>query len=235
MINSSREWLLRENSAFARSLPAGSLVLDAGAGSQPYRHLFDHCRYEAADFEKVDKPYAKSTYVCDLVSIPVEDGRFDAVALNQVLEHLSDPLAALAELHRVLKPGGSMICSAPLFYEEHEQPYDFFRYTQYAWRHLMAKAGFEIVSICWLEGYLGTVAYQMERASRYLPTRPHDLGGGVRGWIASPILIAGKPILRVLAALFYRLDARHRYTAAGYPKNYVVVVKKPAAQGAPIS
>ncbi len=148
-MNSSRIWLGRHNEEFAKSLPAGSIVLDAGAGSQPYRRLFDHCIYESADFEMVDKEYARSTYVCDLSSIPVAAARFDAVVLNQVLEHLSDPVAVLCEMHRILKNGGTMICSAPLFYEEHEQPYDFFRYTQFAWRHLLRNAGFDIVSLDW--------------------------------------------------------------------------------------
>src|SRR6185312_10746080 len=79
MRNSSRTWLFRENKKFATGLPAGSIVLDAGAGDQPYKSLLSHCIYEACDFEKVDKPYAKSTYVCDLSAIPVEDCRFDAV------------------------------------------------------------------------------------------------------------------------------------------------------------
>ena len=42
---------------FAARLPAGALVLDAGAGKQPYRQHFAHCRYETADFEKVDKKW----------------------------------------------------------------------------------------------------------------------------------------------------------------------------------
>lgn len=123
----------------------------------------------------VDKEYGRSTYVCDLSHIPVAAARFDAVALNQVLEHLSDPVAVLCEMHRILKNGGTMICSAPLFYEEHEQPYDFFRYTQFAWRHLLRNAGFDIVSLDWMEGYLGTVAYQMETASKHLSARREEL------------------------------------------------------------
>src|SRR5687768_9225332 len=167
MRNSSRVCLHRENEAFSKTVPEGAMVLDAGAGNQPYRQLFMHCTYEAADFEKVDKPYAKSTYVCDLAHIPVEDGRFDVVIFNQVMEHLPDPLSVLKELARVLKPGGRMICTAPLFYEEHEEPYDFFRYTQFAWRHLIREAGLTLERLDWMEGYMGTVAYQLETSAKY--------------------------------------------------------------------
>jgi SAM-dependent methyltransferase len=160
-LNPSRVWLEREMAEFAGRLPAGALVLDAGAGEQPYRHHFLHCRYEAADFEAVKKRYATSTYVCDLARIPVEDGRFDAVVFSQVMEHLPDPLAVLKELHRVLKPGGVLFYSGPLWFEEHEKPYDFYRYTSFALRHLFEASAFQIEDLRWLEGYLATATKQL--------------------------------------------------------------------------
>lgn len=227
MRNSSRTWLLRENMAFAADIPAGSVILDAGAGEQPYRHLFAACQYEAADFEKVDKPYARSTYVCDLAAIPVENDRFDAVIFNQVLEHIPEPSAVLSELRRVLKPGGRMICTAPFFYQEHEQPYDFYRYTQFGWRHLLGKAGFEIERIDWMEGYLGTLAYQLDIARRSLPVRPSRLGGGAAGWTAAACALACRLLFRVAAPVFHRADENFRLTDAGHSKNYVAIVRKP--------
>jgi SAM-dependent methyltransferase len=215
------------NEEFASSIPAGSLVLDAGAGNQPYRKLFEHCRYESADFEMVDKPYARSTYVCNLESIPVEDGRFDAIVMNQVIEHLPQPLAVLKELHRVLKPGGTMICSGPLFYEEHEQPYDYYRFTQFGWRYLMEKSGFSLLTLEWLEGYFGTVAYQLHTASRYLPGRTYGVIPGPVGLASTPIVFLSKFTFRLLARLFYILDERAKFTEGGFPKNYVVVVQRP--------
>src|SRR5438874_449739 len=89
--NSSRHRLWLENKQFADSIPAGALVLDAGAGDAPYKALVAHAVYESADFEKVDKAYAKSTYVCDLADIPVGDGRYDFIFFNQVMEHLPEP------------------------------------------------------------------------------------------------------------------------------------------------
>ena len=68
-MNPSRFWLNLEIEEFERSLPRGSLVLDAGAGNQPYKPKFTAHTYESADFEMVDKKYAQSTYVCDLSAI----------------------------------------------------------------------------------------------------------------------------------------------------------------------
>lgn len=227
MKNSSRIWLEYENRCFASTLPSGSVVLDAGAGTQPYRELFSHCIYEAADFEKVDKGYAKSTYVCDLANIPVDDGYFDAILFNQVMEHLPEPTEVLREFYRVLMPAGRMICTAPLFYEEHEKPYDFYRYTQFAWRRLMQNAGFEIERLDWMEGYFGTVAYQLETASKYLPAAIRS-DTTLVNILSVPLLIFCKSLFRALAWIFYSLDERKRFTASGYPKNYICIVRKPA-------
>lgn len=226
-LNSSRHYLWQVNAEFARGVAPGMRVLDAGAGKQPYRALFAHAAYESADFEAVDKQYAVSTYVCDLRSIPVEDHRFDRVILNQVLEHLPEPGLVLKELRRVLKPGGLMICTCPLFYEEHEQPYDFYRYTQFGLRYLFDAAGYEVESVRWMEGYFGTVAYQFSSMRRYLPWLPPKGTGLARGVLFWPFVILLRLMAGGLARLFWSLDKRVRYTAAGYPKNYVVIARAP--------
>jgi len=225
-INSSRVHLLDYNREFAAQVPAGALVLDAGAGKSPYRDLFAHARYESADFEQVDKKYAPSTYVCDLTSIPVESERFDCVVFNQVLEHLPEPKAVLLELNRVLKSGGKILCTTPLFYEEHEIPYDFYRYTQFAHRHLFREAGFRIDRLEWMEGYFGTVAYQLDTAARYLPSRPHAIAPGARGYVLAPVVAALKLIFALAAIAFYRLDIKAPIKTTGFPKNYVVIATK---------
>jgi SAM-dependent methyltransferase len=225
-VNSSRHHLAEYNRRFARLIPGGALVLDAGAGLAPYSELFAHARYETADFEQVRKKYAPSTYVCDLTGIPVEDGRFDYIVFNQVMEHLPEPKAVLRELNRVLKTGGQIICSTPLFYEEHERPYDFYRYTQYAHRYLFAETGFRIDRLEWMEGYFGTVAYQLDTAARYLPARPNDITPGLLGYALAPAVGALKVTFALAAILFYRLDIRSPLKDRGFPKNYVVIATK---------
>lgn len=225
--NSSRYYLHKEVERFSKSVPANALVLDAGSGLQPYQQLFNHARYESADFEKLDIEYTKTTYVCDLRNIPVEDCRYDCIIFNQVMEHLPEPGVVLEELYRVLKHGGKLFYSGPLFYEEHQQPYDFYRFTQFGLRFLLTQQGFEINRIDWMEGYFGTVGYQLERMAAYLPGKPKELGGGVSAFLLVLFLIVVKFISGILSLIFYKLDVRYKIISQGYPKNYVCIAVKP--------
>lgn len=213
----------------AASVTRGARVLDAGAGDSPYRSLFEHVDYEAADICLRDAhQYSHVQHVCDLTAIPVEDARFDLVLCTQVLEHVPEPGKVLAELRRVLKPGCALWISAPLSFHEHEIPHDYFRYTQYGWQRLIADAGLQVVKIEWLQGYLGTVAYQLNLARHYLPRAPGDFGGGAVGLCASALTLLLRPLFLAAALAFSHIDMRHRYTQRGHPLDYCVVARRPA-------
>lgn len=229
-INSSRRYLDEFARQAGSSVASGSLVLDAGAGSAPYKHHFSDVLYESADFGKLDKNYCELTYRCDLSNIPVEDQKYDLVFCSQTLEHLPEPQAVLREFNRVLKPEGKLWLSAPLFYEEHETPYDFYRYTQYGLRHLFQLAGFKILRIEWLEGYSGTLSYQLEMAARKLPWAPRYYGGGAVGVLAALFVLTLKPVFAALSLLFSRLDLRTKITSLGQCKNYTVIAVKEEKQ-----
>jgi len=226
--NSSRTYLRRFLERAAAEVAPGALVLDAGAGRAQYRGLFAHARYETADFLAVKgKKYAQPDYVCDLAAIPVADARFDHVVCTQVLEHLPEPQRVIEELARVLKPGGTLWLSAPLFYAEHERPYDFFRYTQFGLRQLLESARFEVLEIAWLEGYFGTLSYQVRVAGRALPAGRAAYGGGARAVaLAGAARVARRAAPRV-ADVLAGLDERHKVVDAGLPKNHTVVARKP--------
>jgi SAM-dependent methyltransferase len=207
-LNTSRYWLNEWIRSNARRLTGEVIVLDAGAGEAPYRNHFAHVEYRTADFAAVDKVYGEIDYICDLSSIPVPDSTFDIVLASQVLEHMSEPIATLSEFKRVLKPSGELWLTAPLFFPEHEQPYDFFRYTQFAWRKFADDVGFKIVELEWLEGYDGTLSYQFAMAAR-----------ASNKWnISAKVLYYG------LAAVYARRDMRRRRTSVGMPKNYRVIM-----------
>jgi SAM-dependent methyltransferase len=226
-LSSSREHLERWIREAANSVPPGSLVLDAGAGQSPYAKWFSAHRYESADFAQVAKDYSRElTYVCDLASLPVEDERFDLIVMTQVLEHLPEPGRVLGEMRRILKPGAVIWFSTPLFYEEHEKPYDYFRYTQFGLRHLCQQAGLEVASIDWLEGYFGTLAYQLRMVGSDLPVDASIYGGGAKGFAVAIAARCGRRGARWLGGQFDRFDSKVKVTTAGMPKNYAVTARR---------
>ncbi|MBV9761126.1 MAG: methyltransferase domain-containing protein [Acidobacteriaceae bacterium] len=221
-INSSRVYLEQFIRRAAASVPPGSLILDAGAGeSTPYRSLFGHLKYESADTA------GDATYKGDIASLPVKGNRFDLILSTQLLEHVPQPAAVLGELFRVLKPGCRLWLTTPLFYEEHMQPYDYFRYTRFGLRRLFEDAGFQIEEIGELEGYFGTLAYQLDVASRSLPRRLAPNGGGLRGAVGSAVAVLFRPVSAILARFYSRLDCSAKFTDAGQCKNYSVIAVKP--------
>jgi SAM-dependent methyltransferase len=212
----------------AKTLSAGQRMLDAGAGDSPYRPLFSHAHYEAADIcKRAAHAYSHVQYVCDLTAIPVEDERYDLVLCTQVLEHVPDPRSVLAELRRVVKPGAQLWISAPLSFHEHEVPHDYFRYTRFGWAELLAGAGLELVQLEWLQGYAGTVAYQLNLARHFLPLNAKHYGGGLPGVLGSALSLFLRPLLIGAAYAYSRLDMRHRYTLQGHPLDYCVVARRP--------
>jgi ubiquinone/menaquinone biosynthesis C-methylase UbiE len=120
-----------------KSIPSGQRILDAGAGElrlKPYcAHLEyvsqDFCQYEGAGDGKALQTGAWDTtridIVSNIVSIPVPDASFDVVLCSEVLEHIPNPVAAIQEFARVLKPGGTLLLTAPFCSLTHFAPYHF--------------------------------------------------------------------------------------------------------------
>ncbi len=231
------EWRTPEGvfiSAFGQKIydrygqPPGSRVLDAGAGSCLYANHFSQHRYESADYCKGKKEYGDVSYVCSLEEISVRDESFDLVLSTQVLGHVAEPLLVLREIHRVLKPGGRLWLSAPLSWEEHGQPADFYRYTQFGLRHLLTQAGFKVVELEWGGRYYATLWYQLRLAVRSLSFRPKHYGGGPLGLLSAVCVAALWPWLYLGYKLFTHLELRHKYTEKGFCLNYFVVGEKTA-------
>lgn len=65
------------------------------------------------------------------------DNSYDAVFMIEVLEHVHTPTKAIAEVHRVLKPGGICVMSVPYIFEIHDIPNDYWRFTEFGLRHLL--------------------------------------------------------------------------------------------------
>ena len=83
---------------------------------------------------------------CDGAVLPLRAEIADAVIMSEVLEHISEPQLVMAEVLRILKPGGVLVGSTPFLCQGvHADPADFYRYTAQALTHLMG--GFDTVEI----------------------------------------------------------------------------------------
>ena len=121
-------------------------LLDVGCGTKPYRALFVVDAYIGLD---IDSENTRNRGVADLLyqgwAFPIANALFDSVLCNQVLEHVFIPDIFLSEIVRVLKPGGRLLLTVPFVWDEHEQPYDYARYSSFGLRALLEKSGLTVV------------------------------------------------------------------------------------------
>jgi SAM-dependent methyltransferase len=98
---------------FKEMLRPGDLVLDAGCGNGKYsaRKYFDS-DYKVAgldNFKSVQQHPFLDYRVCgDVNALPFGDASFDVVHGRWLIEHLQNPVVALREFNRLLKPGGHL-------------------------------------------------------------------------------------------------------------------------------
>jgi SAM-dependent methyltransferase len=133
----------------AENIPPGSILLDLGAGQCRYSFFFEHCHYIGVDFALGDAnwDYSRLDMVGDICSPSfLRDQSVDFILNTVTMEHLNEPGKFLEEAARILKPGGSLFLYAPMTANEHQIPYDFYRYTSYGLRHLCEKAELNVIS-----------------------------------------------------------------------------------------
>jgi SAM-dependent methyltransferase len=199
--------------AFASALADGVRVLDAGAGECAYKEKFDRHCYTGVDLGIGDAHwnYSQLDAIADLIALPFRDASFDA-ALNIVtLEHVREPGIVLAELCRVLVPGGRLLLVVPHEWEEHQVPHDYFRYTRYGARYLLEKAGFTSIEILPVGGFFRLLSRRMLNALQFFPGPLFFLAAII---FAPPALLL--PVLDVL-------DRQRNFTLG-----YICTARKPS-------
>jgi SAM-dependent methyltransferase len=120
-------------------------LLDVGCGRKPYERYFHVDEYVGLDIESErSRSAGVADYYYDGHRFPFDDSSFDAILCNQVLEHVFNPDEFLEEMRRVLRPGGAVALTIPFVWDEHEQPFDYARYSSFGLRALFERHGFRI-------------------------------------------------------------------------------------------
>ncbi len=79
--------------------------------------------------------------------LPLDSEEYDTLLSTSVLEHIWGHGTLWAEMSRILRPGGHIILGTPFMYWLHEQPHDYFRWTDHALRRAAEEHGLEVVSL----------------------------------------------------------------------------------------
>lgn len=199
-------------STLIRSHAHGRL-LDLGCGPVPYWPIY---RELVTENYCVDWPDSLHENVhLDLAvdlnqAIPLPDQSFDTILCTDVLEHIHQPQQLLGEMARLLKPGGKALITTPFLYRIHEEPHDYFRYTEFAFQAMTRKAGLEIVHLVAYGGYPDVL---LDLLFKGLQNHRRLLG----------VLV---PLARWLSRSSFFLRLRQR-TARKYPLGYCLAAQKP--------
>lgn len=201
--------------SLAGSLADGARVLDAGAGEGQYARWFARHRYCGVDLGIGDAAwnYGDLDTVADLTHLPFPNSAFAACLNIVTLEHVRDPARVVAEMGRVLEPGGRLLLIVPHEWEVHQAPHDFFRYTRYGVEHLLRKAGFAEFEIQPVGGYFRLLARRLLNGLQFF-------SGGARWLLFAPAALALAPPALILPALDF-LDRERNFTLG-----YICVARK---------
>jgi len=153
-----------------------------------HEKFFNECDYDAIDFWKDNFIY-KGKEVSMPHTLPFEDKSFDVlVTTKYIMEHVSRPEKVIQEFYRVLRPDGEAFVAASLVRRQHQKPYDYFRYTEFALENLFKKAGFKEIFIKPTNGAMATFAeyfYFFQRGLG-LPKAFESFFDFMHYWVISP-------------------------------------------------
>jgi SAM-dependent methyltransferase len=121
-------------------------TLDIGCGSKPYEKIFASTKYWGLEIDTIENRQKKNAdYFYDGKVFPFNDEHFDSLVANQVFEHVFNPDNFLTEVNRVLKKDGKILITVPFIWDEHEQPFDYARYSSFGLKSILEKHGFEVL------------------------------------------------------------------------------------------
>jgi SAM-dependent methyltransferase len=125
----------------AENLPIAEPLVELGArvaegqeGWADLRKVFGAAEHIGCDLQ----PGPGVDRIEDVHRLSFADGSVGTVICLETLEHVADPLRAVQEMHRVLRPGGVLAISSLMFFPIHAHPWDYWRFTPEGFELLLA-------------------------------------------------------------------------------------------------
>ena len=158
-----------------KQIPQGLKILDAGAGESQFKKYCSHLKYIAQDFGQYHGEgeiglqtgtwnNTKLDIVSDITAIPLPDNSVDAIMCTEVLEHIPDPIGAIKEFSRLVKPGGYLLITAPYTSLTHFAPYHFATgLSRFFYEKHLPENSFEISDLSLNGNYFEFVAQENRR------------------------------------------------------------------------
>jgi SAM-dependent methyltransferase len=188
-----------------RRLAPGARIADVGAGGR-------RITPETVTIDLLAGPDIDVS--CDIHAIPLPDGSFDCVFCTGTLQYTREPARVLAEIHRLLRPGGLVHLELPFLQGYTPDPEDYWRWTLKGARLFCEKAGFEDLES----------GAHMGPTSALVWITVHYVGGLLPGRVGSVLSHVSRFVLRP----FLMLDRfwRHHRDAPAIASGVYVIGRK---------
>ena len=134
-----RQFHDRELKRFGRGM-TGKRILEIGSG-RPVNGVYKYSArkhfHESNEFVASDVVAAYGHHVIDITTDRIDE-EFDIVLCVNVLEHIDAFHTAVDNIHKAVKRGGTAIIGVPGYYPLHDEPKDYWRFTEHSLRELTA-------------------------------------------------------------------------------------------------
>lgn len=191
-------------------------LIDLGCGRVPFYEAYRAYVSEAVCVDWGNTAHQSNylDYECDLTGrLPFHDDEFDTILLSDVLEHIPEPERLWAEMARILRPGGVLLLNVPFYFRVHEEPYDFYRYTEFALRRFAENHAFEVEVLRPIGGTPEIFADLVGKHARFVPI----------------IGVALVSFVHSLARVFLATSVGHKMSAATgpiFPLGYFMIARR---------
>jgi SAM-dependent methyltransferase len=135
-----RDGALRFARDVAENLPIAEPLVEVGARAADGQEAIANLRPMFGADEHIGCDIQEGTGVDrieDVHDLSFADESIGTVICLETLEHVADPIRAVQEMHRVLRPGGVLAISSIMFFPIHEHPWDFWRFTPEGFERLL--------------------------------------------------------------------------------------------------